>query len=169
MTAIRGILAFSMVGWLVTAHAELVPGLPVYSMDGSVDTSRTLPGFKAEVWQVSIPSPANLTGMTVDDEGRVWIAWQSDVLEQDGEYSKLVRTDVFLGKLEDGGVEIVVPVASQAAQPWWTYAITAGPGGPWCAISMDLQPPRSKGALPRPAPQVRVKSCGMARTTPDGP
>ncbi len=129
MTAIRGILAFSMVGWLVTAHAELVPGLPVYSMDGSVDTSRTLPGFKAEAWQVSIPSPANLTGMTVDDEGRVWIAWQSDVLEQDGEYSKLVRTDVFLGKLEDGGVEIVVPVASQAAQPWWTYAITAGPGG----------------------------------------
>ena len=137
MTAIRGILAFSMVGWLVTAHAELVPGLPVYSMDGSVDTSRTLPGFKAEVWQVSTPSPANLTGMTVDDEGRVWIAWQSDVTKQDGEYDVHVRTDVFLGKLEDGGVEIVVPVASQAAQPWWTYAITAGPGGPWCAISMD--------------------------------
>ena len=152
MTAIRGILAFSMVGWLVTAHAELVPGLPVYSMDGSVDTSRTLPGFQAEVLQISTPLPANLTGMTVDDEGRVWIAWQSDVLEQDGEYSKLVRTDVFLGKLEDGGVEIVVPVASQAAQPWWTYAITAGPGGALVCDQHGSSTSALKGCAPSPCP-----------------
>ena len=136
MTAIRGILALSMVGWLVTAHAELVPGLPVYSMDGSVDTSRTVAGFQAEVWQILTPSPANLTGMTVDDEGRVWIAWQSDVLEQDGEYYRLVRSDVFLGRLEDGGVEIVVPVTPRDPDTWWSYAIASGPGGPWCAINM---------------------------------
>ena len=136
MTAIRGILALSMVGRLVTAHAELVPGLPVYSMDGSVDTSRTVAGFQAEVWRISTPSPANLTGMTVDDGGQVWIAWQSDVLEQDGEYYRVVRSDVFLGKLEDGGVEIVVPVAPRDPDTWWTYAIASGPGGgPWCATN----------------------------------
>ena len=122
------ILAFSVLGWIGPAHAELVPGLPVYSMDGSVDTSRTMAGFQAEVWQISTPLPARVAGLVVDDQGRVWIAWESDVRRQDA--------DVFLGKLDAaGGVEFVHPVAPRGLAPgWWRYAMAAGPEGPWCAI-----------------------------------
>ena len=117
-------------------HAELVPGLPVYTMDGSVDTSRTMAGFQAEVWQISTPSPARVAGMVVDDQGRVWMAWESDVLRQGSEYDILERTDVFLGQLDAaGGVEFVHPVAPQGSgSTQWSYAMADGPEGPWCAI-----------------------------------
>ena len=73
----RGLLA--AIGWISVAHADLVPGLPVYSMDGSVVISQTVLNIDPEL--IPYPSgtrPENLPGaanLTVDGLGQVWASW----------------------------------------------------------------------------------------------
>ena len=141
--------------------AEFVPGLPVFSADGSTDTSKTIPGFRAKVWQ--IPQPDTLVGsysdikvdrpeVMVDGRGRVWMAWSLGTV-CNGEPC----SGAYLAELDqEGPAGTLVPVFPFDTYYWWRYGIAMGPDGPWCASWMIPWEERRNEDYSSP---VRVHPC----------
>lgn len=124
------IVASLATGWTRAAHAQLVPGLPVYSGDGSVDTSWTVPRTQPKIWEIETGSPQNWHGdLVVDARGRVWASWTWSEFVDGG------RADhSFLGRFGDRGLEETLPVMSAPPDEYWTYSIAADLDRLWCAV-----------------------------------
>ncbi len=125
------IVASLATGWTGAAHAQLVPGLPVYSSDGSVDTSWTVPKTQPKIWEIEI-DPQGLGwhgGLVVDGQGRVWASWTWLEFTDDGQVSHS-----FVGRFGDSGLEELLPVMSAPPGEYWTYSIAADLDRLWCAV-----------------------------------
>ncbi len=118
-------------GWTRAAHAQLVPGLPVYSGDGSVDTSWTVPRTQPKIWEIEIdPQGLGWHGdLVVDGQGRVWASWTWLEFTDGGQ----VRHS-FVGRFGDSGLEETLPVMSAPPGEYWTHGIAADLDRLWCAV-----------------------------------
>ena len=128
-----------------TVHAaDLVPGLPVFSADGSVDTSRTVPGFQSQVWRLTQPDTLAVrnTKIQVDGQGKAWVAWSFVATGQWMEYESFghltTLVGVHLAELDANGLSgppvSLLPLGDYYA---WMYDIAIGPHGRlWCALGM---------------------------------
>ena len=128
-----------------TVHAaDLVPGLPVFSADGSVDTSRTVSGFQPQVWRLTQPDTLAVrnTRIQVDGQGKAWVAWSFVTTEQWMEYEFFghltTLVGVHLAELDANGLaRPPVPLLPLGDYYAWMYDIAIGPHGRlWCALGM---------------------------------
>lgn len=128
------------ISWTSAAHAQLVPGLPVYSGDGSVDTSWTVRGIQPQIWEIEMDTDLpNWAGgfLGVDARGRVWASWIKTESTDGGWVDH-----AFVGRFGDEGLEETLPVMSAPQSEHWTYSIAVGQERLWCAVrehSPDLQ------------------------------
>ena len=125
------IVASLATGWTGAANAQLVPGLPVYASDGSVDTSWTVPMTQPEIWEIEIdPQGLGWHGeLVVDGQGRVWASWTWLEFTDGGQVSHS-----FVGRFGDSGLEELLPVMSAPPGEYWTYSIAADLDRLWCAV-----------------------------------
>lgn len=140
-----------------TLHAELVPGLPVHSKDGSVDTSRTLPYFQAKSWPLFTSRPLSWTGMVVDGQGRVWIAWEVKELTgtQEG-HTAVDSYRVFYGQVREDEVHASPAYsypsdggdAVTAGSDLRRFSLAGGPTKPWCSVHTGLTDERELRIFP---------------------
>ena len=131
----RGLLA--AIGWISVAHADLVPGLPVYSMDGSVVISQTVLNIDPEL--IPYPSgtrPENLPGaanLTVDGLGQVWASWSvQEHLDEDYWIESF-----FINQISQEEPNIF-NLRSDIPFSWGAYRFAADTDQTWCAVREEL-------------------------------
>ena len=135
-------LALAAPGFSIDAR-----GLPVYSADGSVDTSRTVADFEpqAPVWRLTQPDTLDASGPSihVDGQNRVWVSWSSSTgcsaRVEGGHAGSASCAEAYFAELDAGGVVgAPVPIIPFDEYSYWNYNVAAGPEEFWCSATILL-------------------------------
>ncbi len=135
-------LALAAPGFSIDAR-----GLPVYSADGSVDTSRTVADFEpqAPVWRLTQPDTLDASGPSihVDGQNRIWVSWASSTAcyaRVEGSHAGTAScAEAYFAEMDAGGiVGSPVPILPFDEYYYWNYNVAAGPEDLWCSATVLL-------------------------------
>lgn len=167
------LLALAAPGFSINAR-----GLPVYSADGSVDTSRTVADFEpqAPVWRLTQPDTLDVweSSIHVDGQNRIWISWASYAWcyaeveripgVRGGHAGTAWCAEAYFAEMDAGGiVGSPTPILPFDEYSDWNYSVAAGPDGLWCSVTIPLFEDRYS----EETPPTRTAPCQDLDSTPN--